>query len=214
MHRMLHILNLFKQYTTRALPDNLDLSLIFGTALSLWHRHKILFIKSIIPVFIVVSALYSCSSSQKLINKNLAEIFQISDEIRLFYSTKPDYWGLSAETILQNNMLSPQFIKNHEVVISGAKKPIIGNGVQGDIVMPQSPAFDISLSALTKAQCISFVEANISANNLVKLIKISILNNSGTYVFEWGGANALPVKKYTAKSYCTDKDNAVMWTLR
>lgn len=214
MDKMFHILDLFKQYAAKALPDNLDFSSISGKALALWHQHKLLVIKSIIPVLIIGGAFYSCSSSQSLIRKNIAEIFQISDEIRLFYSTKPDYWGLSAETALQKNMLSAQFIKNNEVVISGAKKPVIGNGVRGDIVMPQSPVFDISLSALTKAQCISFVEADISASNLVKLVKISILNHNGEYVFEWGGANALPVKKYTAKSYCTDKNNTVMWTLR
>ncbi len=170
-------------------------------------------IKAVLPILVVAVGFYACTASQKTINKNVNEIFLISDQIREHYANKPDYWGLSTETVLQNKFISPVFIQNGKIMLSGGKEIFIGNGQNADIVMPRSTSFDIILPKLTKAQCIAMAEAELASENEVKLTAVQIINAGGEYLFEWGGVRRLPISKYASKDLCIDGDNTLIWSL-
>ncbi len=172
-------------------------------------------IKISVPLVLIWAALYSCSASQRLVAQNVSDIFDISDDIRFQYAGKPDYWGLSTQTVLQEKMISDSFIKDGKIHLAGGEEILIGNGANADVVMPRATSFDIVLPHLNKAQCISYAESKISKEDIVKLQRISISNSSGVYAFEWGsGKYQLPVKKYAGKDICTGSDNTLIWTIQ
>lgn len=177
--------------------------------------HKETILKALFPLVLVLIALYSCTSSQRIVSQNVADIFKISDEIRFQYANKPDYWGLSTQKVLQDKLVSEKFMKGERIYLSGGEEIFIGSGADADVVMPRMSSFDIVLPHLNKAQCISYAESNISADNAVKLLRISIVNASGTHSFEWGGEQyKLPVSQFTSKNFCVNSENTLIWTIQ
>lgn len=176
---------------------------------------KEIILKISIPFFIILWGFYACTSSQRVISHNLDDIFNISDDIRNNYADKPNYWGLSTEKTIHDSLVSKKFIHAGKIVLTGGENILIGNGANADIIMPNMTTFDIVLKYLNKAQCISYVEAPLSSDNLVKLSAIHIINANGTFSFEWGeGKYTLPIRKYSVKDICDIKDNIVVWTFQ
>lgn len=172
-------------------------------------------LKIAIPLLIILLGFYACNSSQKTISRNISDIFSISDDLRNNYINKPDYWGLSTEKAVNDALVSDKFIRNGKIILSGGEEVLVGNGFNADVIMPRTQTFDIVLKNLNKAQCISYVEAPISLENQVKILMISVLNDSGTYTFEWGKEPyKLPVSKYAAKDVCTTNGNIVAWSFQ
>lgn len=171
-------------------------------------------IKVLLPLIIICVGFYACTSSQKMINKNIKEIFSISDQIRNYYANKPDYWGLSTTEIVQKKIIADKFLINGKIIISGHKEILLGQGKDADIVMPRSSSFDIILPKLTKAQCMAYAEKKLSAEDEVKLIGIQIINDKNSVMFEWGGTYNLPIKKYASKDICSDSNNTLIWSVK
>lgn len=179
-----------------------------------FNQNKIFLIKIFIPLLIIVFGYCSCIYSQHVITKNVRAIFSISEAIRQHFADKPSYWGLDTEYVIKQNIVSPDIIKNNQVRLNGGITILIGSGVDGSTAMPMAQSFDIILPHLNKAQCISYAESELSDNENLALISLSIVNNSGTYTFEWGGQNSLPIKKYSTKQLCQDKENTLIWSLK
>lgn len=177
-------------------------------------HYKEIAIKIFLPLLIILCGYYACSVSKNNIKQSLDEIFDISDEIRSYYADKPGYWGLSTAKIIEENILSPKYIKDQKIVLSHGYNILVGSGESGDAVMPLSYSFDIVLQNLNKAQCISFAEAPLNDENNLKLDKITIVNPRGTYSFEWGAENPLPIKKYATKNMCLDGKNTLIWSVK
>ncbi len=176
--------------------------------------HKELFFKLSIPIFIMFFGFYACCSSQNDIKNNIADLFVVADEIRLSYADKPDYWGLSTDTIIKGNIVSKHFNKRDRLILSGGLNILVGSGIKAETIMPRMLTFDIIASDLTKAQCIAYVETSLKDEQLVALEQITINNNSGYHIFSWGGENPLPVQKYASKDLCDDGRNTIIWTLK
>ncbi len=175
--------------------------------------HKEIILKLSFPIFLILVCFCTCTSSQRTISRNIDDLFEISDEIRGHYADRPGYWGLSTDFILANNIISNKFIHNGKILLSGGEAIFIGSGIDANAVMPGMSSFDIVLSKLNKAQCISYAEKNISPDNLVKLQRIQISNQTGDYSFEWGGSNyKLPISKYATKDICINDENTLIWT--
>lgn len=171
-------------------------------------------VKFSLPLLIIFLGFYSCIFSQKIINKNLDEIFTISDQIRQYYADRPDYWGLSTSEVVQKKIIADTFLNNDKIIISGNKEIFIGQGKEAEIVMPRSSSFDIILPKLTKAQCMAYAEKKLSSDNEVKLVSIQIINQTNETSFEWGREPSLPIKKYASKDLCSDNDNILIWTVK
>ena len=176
--------------------------------------NKARIIKIAIPLLIVGIGLYAISSSKRVINKDINEIFQISDEIRGYYIGKPDYWMLSTDKIIKEKVISNNFISNGKIVLSSGKKVFVGDGIDASPVMPMYQSFDIVIKDINKSECINFVEYPLDEDKIVSLQKISIYNSNSDISYEWGGDNPLPVKKYSSKSHCADFGNNIIWSIK
>ncbi len=171
-------------------------------------------LKISILLLIVLVGFASCSQNQKVISKNIASIFSISDDIRTYFSDKPSYWGLSTNYVLEKSIISQNYVSNGKIVLKNNKEISIGQGYQATPVTPNAKIFDIVLKGLNKAECISYLEAEISKTNLVKLYSISLINNNINLIFMWGNTNTpLPIKKYTGRSVCDADNNTIVWSI-
>lgn len=193
---------------------NGECSLLISIARSTYLKYKPIVLKTLVPLVIIIVGYASCTMSQRQVLKNIQDIFSISDEVRAFYTSKPDYWGLNSDFAIKNNIVSNKFIKNDKIVLSNGLEVLIGNGENADTVMPLSQSFDMILPNLNKAQCISYAEASLAEENLLKLLSIRIVNASGDYLFEWGGSRTLPIKRYSTKNFCADNKNTIIWSIK
>lgn len=171
-------------------------------------------IKILLPCAIIFWAFGSCSFSKNLIQKNINQLFSIADNVRSFYSNKPDYWGLSTKYLIDNKILSEDLIHNDFILLNGDITVKIGSGVDASVIPPKSATFDIVLSNLNKSQCMAYTEVDFSDQQLLLLDKISIVNDKGEFIFTWGAENSLPVKKYSSKEFCDNRNNTVIWSLK
>ena len=166
------------------------------------------------PCVIIFWAFGSCSFSKNLVQKNINLLFSIADNIHTAYSNRPDYWGLSTEYLIENNILADDIIHNDYILLNGGITVKIGSGVDATTIPPKSVTFDIVLSNLNKSQCIAYTEVDFSDQQLLLLDKISIVNDNGQFIFTWGAENSLPVKKYSSKAFCDSKNNTVIWSIK
>ena len=176
--------------------------------------HKNTLLKVVLPLLIIGAGYYACSQSQSAISKNMEAIFSISDNIRAYYSDKPDYWGVSTQSLIDNKVIPSKFIHQNKIMLSGKTEILIGNGEKADVVMPLSQYFDIVMPKLNKAQCMSYAEAPLMPEDSLKVYSIRIINTLGNYLFEWGGERPLPIVKYDTKDLCLDGENTLIWSIR
>lgn len=181
---------------------------------SFFHLHKTAITKFFIPFMIIACGYYACSASQKAILENISQIFAISDDIRAYYVDKPDYWGLDTASVIQNRIISKKFIHHGKIKLHNGMEIKIGSGEKAETVMPLTQTFDIVLSGLNKAQCISYAETPLQDENALKLYRLTIINKNGSYIFEWGGVRSLPIEKYATKDLCADQENTLIWSLK
>ncbi len=201
------LLSLFKN-------KNGDYYSFFAQVSDFFSAQKSSIIKFLVPFLIIACGYYACSYSQKTIFSDVQDIFKLSDDIRSFYADKPDYWGLNTESVIKNKIVSSAFIRKEKLTLSHGTEVQIGSGEQAEVVMPSSQNFDVILKGLTKAQCISYAESLLTGEQLLKLEKISIINQFGSYSFEWGGERKLPIEKYASKDVCSDGTNTLIWTFK
>jgi len=174
-----------------------------------------LIIKISLPILIIILGIYVCGSAKRNTDKVISDLFLISDEIRLHYSNKPDYWRLSTDSAIKEKILSPKYIKNNKILLHGNKELFIGSGKNAGIILPRSLSFDLIIKKLNRSECILFLEANLSKENQVKLENITLSNSSGDYNFSWGSKSyLLPVKAYMGKKLCEETDNTIFWTVK
>ena len=178
------------------------------------YLNRIALIKIIFPCMIIFWAFGSCSFSKNLTQKNVNLLFSIADSIHTLYSSKPDYWGLSTKYLIDNEILSEDIIHDDYIFLNDNLVVKIGSGAEASTISPKSTTFDIVLSNLNKSQCIAYVEAGFSDQQLLLLDKISIVNDSGEFIFTWGAKNSLPVKKYSSREFCSSRNNTVIWSLK
>ena len=212
------MINILKDFYRKIYPYGQNLILqgkiLFIEGKNYCLQKKAFLIKIFIPFFIIGFGYCSCVYSQHIVIKNIREIFSISEAVRQYYADKPSYWGLDTEYAIQQNIVPQEIVKNKKLKLNGGIDILIGSGIDGNKVMPMEQSFDVILPNLNKAQCMSYAEANLLDNEKLALISLSIINSSGTYIFGWGEKNTLPVKKYSTKKLCQDKENTLIWSLK
>lgn len=135
-------------------------------------------------------------------------VFSTAKRIQTYYRDRPGYWKLSTETAKNDNLLRADLLKYKEYDVQ------IGQGTNGDVSLPSDMSFNIAVKHLNKSACISLSEMPLRDEDKLTLMKISIVNAQNNIEFSWGGEPSLPVKKYSARNYCTTKDNIVSWTFQ
>lgn len=208
--------NIFTKFKCKNLPFILDIVKINYNKLSLLaQNNKELIIKTSVPILIIALGIYACGSGKRTAEKTVSELFLISDEIRLKYSDKPDYWRLSTDYAIKEELISSSYIKNGKIILHNDKELFVGYGKDASIVLPRSLSFDLIIKNLNKTECILFLESKIDENNLVKLENITLSNSNNDYVFSWGDKEyPLPITSYIGKKICNNENNTIFWTVK
>ena len=176
--------------------------------------NKIFIVKAAIPFLVIVLLLYSCSVSRRMVSRNITEIFAIAESARTYYNNKPDYWGLSTEVLVDNNVIPTKYIQDKNIVLNDGIRILFGEGYLATPVSPRSLTFDVVVPNLNKAKCMAYSEALLSEQQLLVLDKLTIYNDAGHAVYTWGGENTLPVVKYSSKNFCINGSNTLIWSLK
>ena len=145
------------------------------------------------------------------INQAAVQLAQLANNIRLFYQTKPGYWGLNTESVIKNNLYAANMFKEGKIYNAFDKPVIVGQDTEGNIVMPGSRNFVITFPKLNKKECTAMAAFKLGEKENLSLLQMIIVNDGQIYRFTWGGENPLPVSKTRAKTFCK-KDNVVAWS--
>ena len=137
-----------------------------------------------------------------------ARIFEIAAKVNNYYREKPNYWKLTTQTADEDNLIGEIRSDYAEYDFS------IGQGVNGDGGLPSDITFDIALKNLGKSACIALSEFELSEQQSLSLLKISIITEEKVTEFSWGGENKLPIRKYDARNICAGNRNTIVWTFQ
>lgn len=135
-------------------------------------------------------------------------IFSTADRVHTYYRDRPGYWKLSTQTAKDDNLLRDDLQQYKEYDIQ------IGQGTNGDAGLPSDLSFDITVKNLNKSACISLSEMPLKKQDKLILMKITIINDKNNVEFSWGGEHSLPIGKYSARSFCSAKDNIISWSFQ
>lgn len=138
------------------------------------------------------------------------QLAQTANNIRLFYQTKPGYWGLNTETVIKNNLEAGGMLIDGKLQNAFGKSVIIGEDEQGSIIMPGTRHFTVTFPELNKSECTVMAAFRLNERESLSLLQMIISNGEQRYEFNWGGSNPLPITKQDAAKYC-GKNNIVSW---
>ena len=145
------------------------------------------------------------------INQAAVQLAQTANNIRLFYQTKPGYWGLNTDSVIKNNLYASGMLKDVKLYNAFGKPVIIGQDTEGNIVMPGSRNFVITFPELSKKECTAMAAFKLNERENLTLLQMVILTDGQRFDFTWGGKNPLPLTKTEAAKFCGSK-NTVAWS--
>lgn len=149
-------------------------------------------------------------SSNKKIKETTDNVVTLAGEIRRGYRNRPDYWGLSTETAIKNNIIPKALLQNGKIISPIEAEISIGSGADGTMVMPGMKSFDIAYKNLSAKDCAALASYPLGAEHNLGLLSVTIKNNGDEKIFSWGGENPLPVEKKTAAAICLNS-SAIIW---
>lgn len=139
------------------------------------------------------------------------QVEKLAENIRRYYQNRPDFWGLNTQTVLSNQIAPRGMIKDNQIVNYYGSGVTIGNGENGEMLMPGARRFDITFTGLTKRQCREIASFKFSEKFWLGVTGITISHNEKSVDFDWNDAkNSLPVKQDAAAKICGD-NSRVSW---
>lgn len=145
------------------------------------------------------------------IDHSVQEVIKLTEEIRQFYRSRPGYWGLNTAAVIKNGIAPNSILKQDKLLNSLNKEIAVGQGVDGNQVMPGTRSFDIAYKHLSKNECINLASYTFTEQQSLGLLAVTIYNQENSIEFNWGGENKLPIQKSAAKNHCKD-NSAIVWT--
>lgn len=135
---------------------------------------------------------------------------KLSQNIRRHYQNRPDYWGLSTKTVIDNKIAPLSMLKNGRLVSGFDSDVLVGSAPDGQMLMPGARSFDVIYKGLNKKQCIDLAVQKFNETFWLGVITITISNDNGNEVFSWNDQkNILPIKKGAAKQICKSVNNII-----
>ena len=150
------------------------------------------------------------SGDKQVFNKTLTDIISLADNIHAHYKIRPDYWGVSTQSAIDNKLVPARLLRGDKIVSSMGKNIIIGQDIEGNMVMPGSRQFMISISNISKSACLGLLTLPLTQQQNLSLTSVSVTSEDLTTDFTWGGDLSLPILEGTAKKYCKNH-NTVSW---
>lgn len=140
-----------------------------------------------------------------------AQVEELAQNIRRLYQNRPDYWGLNTAYLIEKKAV-PETMVNGSVLKSVWGTPVlVGNGANGDMLMPGSRSFDIIIKDLNKQECVELASFKFNDKFWLGVFNVTVSNGSDSKVFSWNNeGNGLPVKLGDVKSLCKER-NEIIW---
>ncbi len=173
------------------------------------HWGLILVVCGVVIAFIIGSILLPAPSLKAKIAA--LQVIMLADNTQNFYRVKPNFWGLDTNSALKNEIF-PADMNINGVALNALGKPtLIGNGENGDTIVPGVQGFDIVYKNLNRTQCVFLLSFPFSNEQTLALSQISLINGVNDNIsFSWGGELSLLPKPEFAKKYCA-KNNTIIW---
>ena len=141
------------------------------------------------------------------------EIEDLSTNIRRHYQNKPDFWGLSTQTVLDKKICPNKMLQNGKLVGFFDNPVLVGNGPNAMVLMPGARNFDIIYKDLDKKQCVAVATSKLKQDIWLGVVGVSIVNKDKQQRFDWDNKEySLPIKTTQAKKSCGN-DSMVIWHL-
>lgn len=174
-------------------------------------RHKTLAVWIILVIMLFTSSLLMLANGDKRAAAASEQVWAIAGNIRNYYRSRPDAWGLTTETAVSEGMIPAEMLTDNRPLNALGKEILIGSDIDGGMVMPGSRSFAIIYKNLNESECREIATMAMSEKEQLGLTSMAIVNNQETR-FVWGGENPLPISATNAKKNCR-KNNLIAWFL-
>lgn len=139
------------------------------------------------------------------------ELVMLSRNIRRYYQNRPDFWGLSTDTVIKNKIYPQSMFKNDQLNGFFGNKVFVGRGENAEVLMPGARGFDIIYKELNKKQCEELASYKFDEKFWLGVTGITVGNGKEQRYFTWSDKeSALPIKKGIAQDICKSS-NMLIW---
>ena len=163
---------------------------------------------ALLVLIVLINLLMDTANKKIVLAQN--DMIILAENIRKQYTKKPDYWGLSTQSVIQNAIAPKSMLRAGKLFSPVAKEILVGTDEDGNMVMPGTRSFYIIYKGLSKRNCIDMASHPMSEQNKLGLLSVTIANEENNVVFQWGGSNPLPIQKEKASKICQHK-NIILW---
>jgi len=135
----------------------------------------------------------------------------LSQNIRHYYRSRPDFWGLNTSEVITKKMYPATMITEGNILKGYFGTPAtVGSDISGTTVMPSGRQFVIAYHDLSKLQCLELGSYKFNSDFWFGVTQMRISNSSGSQSFEWGNEEyKLPAKKSKLKKLCRRQNNTI-----
>lgn len=174
-------------------------------------KGKYLWVALAMSVFFLLLMIGFLSSENKeVFLQTQKEVISLVDNIHSHYKVRPDYWGLNTQSSIKNKLIPDNLLRDDKIIGSIGKEFVIGQDIEGNMVMPGTRQFMISIPNISKSTCLGLLTIPVTQEQNLSLTAISITSENTTAEFTWSGDLALPISESTAKQYCKNH-NIISW---
>lgn len=161
-------------------------------------------------VFVFAGVWFSAVRTNQKIIDTMDNLVQLTENIRRNYKNRPDYWGLSTDSVVQKQIAPAAMLQNGKLVCPVSSDVSVGSDETGSMVMPGMRSFYIAFKNLSKKDCVDLAVFPLSEKNKLGLLSVTIKNDDEETLFQWGGEAPLPITKEQAAKKCRNK-NIILW---
>lgn len=172
------------------------------------HRMTLCCCLALLALVILISIL--AGGTNKKVIQTQKDMIVLAENIRKQYTKKPDYWGLSTPSIIQNGIVPNVMLRDDKLFSPIAKEMLVGADKDGNMIMPGTRSFYIIYKGLSKKNCVDMASYPMSEQNKLGLLSVTIVNEQNEVVFQWGSEYSLPIDKVSAAKICRN-DNIILW---
>ena len=173
-------------------------------------KQRIALIGCLVLLALIILLGILAGGTNKRVMQAQKDMVVLAENIRKQYTKKPDYWGLSTQSIIQNGIVPKSMLRNDKLFSPIAKETLVGADVDGNMVMPVTRSFYIIYKGLSKKNCVDMASYPMSEQNKLGLLSVTIVNEQNEVVFQWGGEYSLPIDKASAAKICHN-NNIILW---
>ena len=138
------------------------------------------------------------------------QLIRLVEIVHRNFQTKPDFWRLDTNWLIDNNMVPHEMLKGSQIVNALGKQVLVGNGPEGQMLMPGARSFDIIYKDLSKRECVALAAYEFPQAQTLGLISLTIVNDDETKNLVWGEKSGLPLSTDDAAKICRN-NNVLMW---